>query len=121
MNNKVIKRLVEISNLQATLQHIETVEWLFKYHTSIMNSLEDVLYPLQYEINDKMFRFRVQSLIKQLLDQAKYMNMVYDFSITCDETNNTISVIDNNDFKIDIAIKPLMYIDEWIYLLFSFK
>jgi hypothetical protein len=31
---------------------------------------------------------------------------VYDFLIVCDDTNNTPDVIDNNEFRADIYLKP---------------
>ena len=31
---------------------------------------------------------------------------VYDFLVVCDETNNTPDLIDNNEFRADIFLKP---------------
>ena len=31
---------------------------------------------------------------------------IYDYVVICDETNNTAAVIDANEFKADIYIKP---------------
>jgi hypothetical protein len=31
---------------------------------------------------------------------------IYDFLIICDSTNNTPDIIDNNEFRADIYVKP---------------
>ena len=31
---------------------------------------------------------------------------VYDYLVICDETNNTPDIIDNNEFRADIFLKP---------------
>ena len=31
---------------------------------------------------------------------------IYDYLVICDETNNTPDIIDNNEFRADIFLKP---------------
>jgi len=31
---------------------------------------------------------------------------IYDFRVVCDETNNTAEIIDQNEFRADIFVKP---------------
>lgn len=120
MNNRVVKRLAEIAKLHSTLKNIEVVEWTIKYHSTIMNDLEDRLYPLIYESNDKLFRYTVYNILNRFFNECIAVGMLGDFSIVCDDTNNPSSIIDNNDFVVDISIKPIRYIDEWIYIPISF-
>lgn len=118
---QTIRRLNEIAAFESTLKHIEIIEWMFKHYAIVVNAIEDLVYHLQYEINDQLFRFRIQNLITHHLHNCKAAYTLHEFSVICNDTNNTTSVINNNDIKIDIAIRPLAYIDEWIYIPISFK
>ena len=41
-----------------------------------------------------------------LLNTIKARRGVYDFRVVCDESNNTATVVDANQFVADIFIKP---------------
>jgi hypothetical protein len=42
-----------------------------------------------------------------IFENAKNTEGVYDYLIICDERNNTPEVIDNNEMKVDIYLKPV--------------
>jgi phage tail sheath protein FI len=42
-----------------------------------------------------------------VFDNARNTEGIYDYLIVCDERNNTPDVIDNNELKVDIYIKPV--------------
>jgi hypothetical protein len=41
-----------------------------------------------------------------MLENVRARRGVYDYRVVCDETNNTPSIIDTNQFVADIYIKP---------------
>jgi phage tail sheath protein FI len=43
----------------------------------------------------------------ETFDKAKVNDGLYEYQIICDERNNTPDVIDNNELKISIYIKPV--------------
>jgi phage tail sheath protein FI len=59
------------------------------------------------EPNTVFTRSRVGNILKPIFDLAKNNEGCYDYLIVCDERNNTANVIDNNEMKVDIYIKPV--------------
>ena len=59
------------------------------------------------EPNTVFTRTRVSNVLKPLFDLAKNNEGMYDYLIVCDERNNTAQVIDNNEMKVDLYIKPV--------------
>lgn len=59
-----------------------------------------------FEINDAFTRSSFRSEVAAYLDTIRSMGGIYDFRVICDETNNTPSVIDRNEFVATILIKP---------------
>jgi phage tail sheath protein FI len=59
-----------------------------------------------FEFNDEFTRAQFTSLIEPFLRDVKGRRGIYDFKVVCDETNNTGSVIDRNEFIGDIFIQP---------------
>jgi hypothetical protein len=60
-----------------------------------------------FEPNDEFTRTRFVNTIKPLFEYAKQNRGIYDYLIVCDERNNTPEVIDSNEMKCDIYIKPV--------------
>lgn len=60
-----------------------------------------------FEPNTLFTRTQVINTLTPIFDQAKNSEGIYDYLIVCDERNNTPDVIDNNELKIDIYIKPV--------------
>jgi phage tail sheath protein FI len=60
-----------------------------------------------FEPNTFATRNRLKGALVPIFDQAKLNDGLYDYLLVCDETNNTPSVIDNNELRISIYIKPV--------------
>lgn len=59
-----------------------------------------------FEFNDDFTRAGFRNLIEPYLRDIKGRRGIYDFKVVCDNTNNTPEVIDSNQFRGDIYIKP---------------
>lgn len=57
--------------------------------------------------NTVFTRTRLVNILKPLFEVAKQNDGIYDYLLVCDERNNTPDVIDNNELKVDIYIKPV--------------
>lgn len=59
-----------------------------------------------FEFNDEFTRSQFVALVEPFLRDVKGRRGIYDFKVVCDTTNNTQEVIDRNEFRGDIYIKP---------------
>ena len=59
-----------------------------------------------FEFNDEFSRANFRNLVEPFLRDVQGRQGLTDFSVVCDETNNTSDVIDRNEFRADIFIKP---------------
>jgi hypothetical protein len=59
-----------------------------------------------FEFNDVFTRAQFRNMVEPYLRDVQGRRGIYDFLVVCDETNNTPEVIDRNEFKGDIYIKP---------------
>jgi hypothetical protein len=59
-----------------------------------------------FEFNDVITRSNFINIIEPYLRDVKAKRGITDFLVVCDESNNTPDVIDANQFKADIFIKP---------------
>ena len=59
-----------------------------------------------FEPNTEFTRTRFVNTIKPIFEYAKRNQGIYDYLIVCDERNNTPEVIDSNEMRADIYIKP---------------
>ena len=59
-----------------------------------------------FEFNDEFTRAQFRNLVEPFLRDIQGRRGLTDFSVVCDETNNTAEVIDRNEFVADIFIKP---------------
>ena len=59
-----------------------------------------------FEFNDEFTRAQFRNLIEPFLRDVQGRRGVTDFSVVCDDTNNTADVIDRNEFRADIFVKP---------------
>ncbi|ADM79855.1 tail sheath protein [Aeromonas phage phiAS5] len=59
-----------------------------------------------FELNDAFTRASFRSEVSAYLDTIRSLGGIYDFRVVCDESNNTASVIDRNEFVATILIKP---------------
>jgi len=60
-----------------------------------------------FEPNTLFTRTQVINTLSPIFDNARNTEGIYDYIIVCDERNNTPDVIDNNELKVDIYIKPV--------------
>jgi hypothetical protein len=59
-----------------------------------------------FELNNQTTRANFVNIVEPYLRDVQAKNGVYDFLVVCDTTNNTPDVIDNNEFRADIFLKP---------------
>lgn len=71
-----------------------------------------------FEPNNEFTRTRLVNTLTPIFEFAKQNGGCYDYLIVCDERNNTPQVIDSNEMKVDILIKPTR-IAEFILITFT--
>jgi len=59
-----------------------------------------------FEINDEVTRAQFVNMVEPFLRDVQGRRGIYDFRVVADATNNTPDVIDRNEFRGDIYIKP---------------
>jgi hypothetical protein len=59
-----------------------------------------------FEFNDVITRSNFVNIVEPYLRDVKAKRGITDFLVVCDESNNTPSVIDSNQFRADIFVKP---------------
>jgi hypothetical protein len=70
-----------------------------------------------FEPNTEFTRTRFVNTLTPIFEYAKRNQGIYDYLIVCDERNNTPQVIDSNEMRADIYIKPVRTAE---YILVSF-
>ncbi len=59
-----------------------------------------------FEFNDEYTRANFRNLVEPFLRDVQGRRGITDFAVVCDGSNNTADVIDRNEFRADIFIKP---------------
>ena len=59
-----------------------------------------------FEFNDTFTRANFRNLVEPFLRDIQGRRGLTDFKVVCDTTNNTAAVIDANEFRADIFVKP---------------
>ena len=59
-----------------------------------------------FELNDELTRSNFINIVEPYLRDIQAKRGVYDFLVICDQSNNTPDIIDNNEFRADIYLKP---------------
>ena len=59
-----------------------------------------------FEFNDEFTRAQFRNMVEPFLRDIQGRRGITDFSVVCDDTNNTGDVIDRNEFRADIYVKP---------------
>lgn len=59
-----------------------------------------------FELNNQTTRANFVNIVEPYLRDVQAKNGIYDFLVICDESNNTPDIIDNNEFRADIFLKP---------------
>jgi hypothetical protein len=79
------------------------VRRLFIYlEDTISRASRDIL----FEFNDELTRTNFVNTVEPFLRDVQAKRGIFDYVVICDETNNTAAVIDANEFRADIYIKP---------------
>ena len=77
--------------------------------------LDQIARPYIFEPNDTITRNQVKQAFEQVLNDLVAKRGITDYSVVCDETNNTSDRIARNELWIDIAVEPTRAI-EFIYI-----
>lgn len=59
-----------------------------------------------FEFNDPFTRAQFKNIVEPFLRDVQGRRGIIDFKVRCDESNNTPTIIDSNQFVADIYIKP---------------
>tara|TARA_B100002019_G_scaffold250446_1_gene230300 strand:+ start:1397 stop:3550 length:2154 start_codon:yes stop_codon:yes gene_type:complete len=59
-----------------------------------------------FELNDEITRANFINIVEPYLRDVQAKRGLYGFLVVCDESNNTPDIIDNNEFRADIFLKP---------------
>ena len=71
--------------------------------------------PFVFEPNDSLTRQQIAGVIQTLFVDLVAKRGVYDYSVVCDDSNNTPARIDRNELWVDVAIEPVKAV-EFIYI-----
>ena len=72
----------------------------------IENAIEAAARDQLFEFNDEITRTNFVNIVEPFLRDVQSKRGISDYVVVCDETNNTASIIDNNEFVADIYVKP---------------
>jgi len=73
---------------------------------TVEQALEGAANDQLFEINDAATRSNFVNIVEPYLRDVQAKRGIYDFRVICDETNNTPNIVDNNEFRADIFMKP---------------
>ena len=73
---------------------------------TIEQALERAAQAQLFELNDELTRANFRNIVEPYLRDIEAKRGLYGYLVVCDSTNNTPDVIDNNEFRADIFLKP---------------
>ena len=73
---------------------------------TVEQALERAAQAQLFELNDELTRANFRNIVEPYLRDIQAKRGLYGFLVVCDATNNTPDVIDNNEFRADIFLKP---------------
>jgi hypothetical protein len=73
---------------------------------TVQRALQSAADAQLFELNDEITRSNFVNIVEPFLRDVQAKRGVFDFRVICDESNNTPDVIDNNEFRADIFLKP---------------
>ena len=73
---------------------------------TVEQALERAAQAQLFELNDELTRANFRNIVEPYLRDVQAKRGIYGFLVVCDTTNNTPDVIDNNEFRADIFLKP---------------
>lgn len=81
----------------------------------IRRQLEIMADPFLFRLNTASTRQEFAGVVNSFLAELVQLNGLYDFTVVCDESNNTSTRIDRNELWMDISIQPTKSIN-FIYI-----
>ena len=73
---------------------------------TVEQALEGAANSQLFELNDSITRSNFVNIVEPYLRDVQAKRGIYEFLVICDITNNTPDIIDNNEFRADIYLKP---------------
>ena len=73
---------------------------------TVEQALERAAESQLFELNDELTRANFRNIVEPYLRDVEAKRGIYGFLVVCDTSNNTPDVIDNNEFRADIFLKP---------------
>ena len=73
---------------------------------TVEQALERAAEAQLFELNDELTRANFRNIVEPYLRDVQAKRGIYGFLVVCDTSNNTPDVIDNNEFRADIFLKP---------------
>ena len=73
---------------------------------TVEQALERTAQAQLFELNDEITRANFINIVEPYLRDVQAKRGLYGFLVVCDSSNNTPEVIDNNEFRADIYLKP---------------
>ena len=73
---------------------------------TVEQSLQKAAEAQLFELNDELTRANFRTIVEPYLRDVQAKRGLDGFLVICDTTNNTPDVIDNNEFRADIYLKP---------------
>jgi hypothetical protein len=73
---------------------------------TIEQALERTAQAQLFELNDELTRANFKNIVEPFLRDVEAKRGLFGFLVVCDTSNNTPDVIDNNEFRADIFLKP---------------
>jgi hypothetical protein len=73
---------------------------------TVEQALERLAQAQLFELNDEITRANFVNVVEPYLRDVQAKRGIYGFLVKCDESNNTPEIIDNNEFRADIFLKP---------------
>ena len=73
---------------------------------TIEQALESAAEAQLFELNDELTRANFRNIVEPFLRDVEAKRGLSGFLVICDTSNNTPDIIDNNEFRADIFLKP---------------
>jgi len=81
---------------------------------TIEQTVEDILRPHLFQFNTDSSRFAIKVKIDSFLNSLKSQNVLYDYKVIFDRTNNTNEIIDNRIGLIDIWVEFAQGLEKFV-------
>lgn len=78
---------------------------------NIKRSIKPLLESVLFEINNAETRSRLVSSVSSVMERIRIGNGVSNYTIICDESNNTESIINSRQLVLDVTFKPYYAIE----------